>query len=79
MGSPLQKAPLKQIIAALQNFFAAQDTRRGQQQCPHCGSAVRFLYGAFWLDGTDHKWNVSVPFCPTCEPQFCEIPSPTVQ
>jgi phage terminase large subunit GpA-like protein len=79
MAYTQREAELTQIIASLQEFFAAQETRRGQQQCPHCGAALQYLDGTFWLNGTEHEWNVSLPFCPTCDPQLCEIPSPLVQ
>jgi hypothetical protein len=58
----------KPIIALVENL---SQSPKKSEVCSRCTSAMKYLDGQFWLFGTDKKWNVSVPVCPTCEPELC--------
>jgi len=54
------------LLQALENAFAGERFKRGQEKCTECNSPMQFLEGQFWLYGTRKKWKVSLPFCPVC-------------
>lgn len=64
--------PPKDILVALREFLIAQGQHRIQQQCSTCGSDMRYLEGLFWIIDTEAKWQISLPFCPQCEPALFE-------
>jgi hypothetical protein len=45
------------------------------QQCPKCFSELKYRDGMFWLYGTQERWEIATPFCPTCEPEQLEPPA----
>ena len=59
-----------EILASLESFLKAQPETH--QQCPKCLSEVKHLHGMFWIPGTENKWEVSLPFCQTCEPELLQ-------
>jgi hypothetical protein len=69
------------ILSSVRNFLRSQAERPKQQQCPTCKSLMQHLDGLFWIiDGTEAKWQISLPFCPTCEPDsWALLSSPTIQ
>jgi hypothetical protein len=66
------------ILKSLNAFFALENTRHLPRNCAHCKSPTEFLIGQFWLYGTEKTWQVSVPFCPTCDDEIRSLlPSPS--
>jgi hypothetical protein len=41
--------------------------RTAGKKCEICGTRVRFLKGAFYLQKSILKWEMLLPFCPSCE------------
>jgi hypothetical protein len=41
--------------------------RTASEKCETCGTRVRFLKGAFYLQKSILKWGMLLPFCPSCE------------
>jgi len=58
------------ILKSLNAFFALENTRHLPRNCARCKCPTEFLIGQFWLYGTDKTWQVSVPFCPTCDAEI---------
>ena len=66
------------ILKSLNAFFALESARAMPRNCAQCKSPTEFLIGQFWLYGTDKTWQVSVPFCPTCDAEIHSLlPSPS--
>ncbi len=74
---PLEGTPrcVKPFIAFVQRLSQAP---KKIQKCEHCKSSMQYLDGQFLLFGTNNKWNVFLPFCPTCEPELLRYASETV-
>ena len=58
------------ILKSLNAFFALENACHMPRNCAHCKSPTEFLVGQFWLYGTEKTWQVSVPFCPTCDDEI---------
>jgi hypothetical protein len=58
------------ILKSLNAFFALEGVRHIPRNCAHCNAPTEFLIGQFWLYGTKKTWQVSVPFCPTCDAEI---------
>jgi ribosomal protein S27AE len=70
------------ILIAVRQFLSSQAERPKQQQCPTCNSFMQHLDGLFWIiDKNESKWQISLPFCPTCAPGSYALLSstPTIQ
>ena len=67
---------VKPIIALVQSL---SQSPKKSEVCSRCTSEMKYLNGQFRLFGTDKKWNVAVPVCPTCEPEFLDYSSQVVQ
>ena len=66
------------ILKSLNAFFALEGVRHMPRNCAHCKAPTEFLVGQFWLYGTEKTWQVSVPFCPTCDAEIRSLlPSPS--
>jgi len=57
-----------EIIKSLNAFFALKTANNSAPLCIQCHTSTRLLIGHFWLYGTEKTWQVSVPFCPNCDP-----------
>jgi hypothetical protein len=68
----VERKPKAEVIVTIENFFNAQSARPKQGRCSHCRSDIKHLDVHFWLYGSEDGWRVSVPFCPTCEPELCK-------
>ena len=66
------RKPKPAIIVSIENLFNAQLARPKQGRCSHCRSDMKHLDVHFWLHGSRKGWRVSVPFCPSCEPELCK-------
>lgn len=67
------------IIKSLNAFFALKGANTNAPLCNHCQGSTRLLVGHFWLYGTDKTWQVSVPFCPTCDSDLRAMLSPSLE
>lgn len=66
------------ILKSLNAFFALEGSRQLPRNCVRCKSPTEFLIGQFWLYGTEKTWQVSVPFCPTCDAEIHSLlPAPS--
>jgi hypothetical protein len=41
--------------------------RFSNQKCDRCSTPMQYLNGQFWLYKTVLKWDMSLPFCPSCD------------
>lgn len=60
------------VFNSVRKLFDSKAERPKQQLCTQCNSVMRHIDGLFWLFGTESKWQISLPFCPTCEPEMCK-------
>jgi hypothetical protein len=42
------------------------------QYCEHCNSPLKHVNGHFWLDSSSYVWEIPLPYCPNCNPEFLE-------
>jgi uncharacterized protein with PIN domain len=57
------------ILSSVREFLSSQAERPKQQRCPTCNSFMQHLDGLFWIiENNESKWQISLPFCPTCDP-----------
>jgi len=57
-----------EIAISISNFIKSAPTR-AENQCPDCLSDIEYLDGVFWLQGTEAKWEIALPFCSRCKPE----------
>jgi hypothetical protein len=77
--SGMNAKPGASILQSINRFFALECSRHKQQNCQYCHSELRFLEGHFSLYGTDMKWRIAIPYCPSCDweivREFCQFPT----
>jgi hypothetical protein len=60
-------------MIAVRQFLTSLAQRPKQQQCPNCNSVMQHLDGLFWIiENNESEWQISLPFCPTCDPHSGE-------
>lgn len=50
--------------------FLRGEAKPSTKYCVDCGSVCAHLPAQFWLDGDEEKFDVSLPFCPHCNPEL---------
>ena len=76
-SQPHTTASEPEIIKSLNAFFALKRAHDSSPSCNQCQGSTRLLVGHFWLYGTDRAWQVSLPFCPTCDSDLRAILPPS--
>jgi hypothetical protein len=38
--------------------------------CEDCGSCLTYINSHFWFEDTDQSWQIPLPYCRVCNPEF---------
>jgi hypothetical protein len=58
------------IAPLIRKLLSSLAIHRTEQRCPECKAIMQHLDGLFWVIDAQPRWEVSLPFCAYCEPEF---------
>jgi hypothetical protein len=58
------------IVESIEKFLSRRLPIKSNKRCSDCGSKTQKFDVHFWMQGSENGWKVSLPFCPTCEPEL---------
>jgi hypothetical protein len=65
---PSQADRNAEVVQSVKSYLDQSQLRTAPQFCSDCGSLLFRLKAQCWLDGQEHGWNISLPYCPQCHP-----------